>query len=270
MRGWVHGMIVALVALAWTGSACADEVAAQIQQRAGENRLVLLGEYHGTREIPQLVAQLVERYSRNGRPLQLGLEIPRSENLPLSGYLGSAGQERDRRLLRSRPFWQVADNQHDGRRSRDMLELIEAVRALRMQGRDIQVFGYDVERSEDGNQARDDAMAAYLRQRFAQVPPAGHMLVLTGNVHAMRRVPARAPADMQKQPMASQLTDLELYTVRLEALRGNAWVCAANRCSARPLRREPKPLAPRASSAADRQYDLWIWLPQLSVGTLAD
>ncbi len=32
---------------------------------------------------------------------------------------------------------------HDGRRSEDMLELIEAVRVLRSQGRDVQVFGFD-------------------------------------------------------------------------------------------------------------------------------
>lgn len=270
MRGWMLRVVMALVALAGATAAHADEIAAQIQRQAGQHRLVVLGEYHGTKEVPLLLTELADRYSRDGRPLQIALEIPRSENLPLSGYLGSSGQPRDRHLLRSRPFWQVTNNQHDGRRSRDMLDLIEAIRALRMQGRDIQVFGYDVERNEDGNQARDDAMAAYLRERYTAMPLAGRMLVLTGNVHAMRRLPARAPADMQKKPMAMQLADLDLYTVRLEALRGTFWACMQQRCTAQQLRKEAKAVAPKISTAADRQYDLMIWLPQMSVGKLVD
>lgn len=269
MTGWLNKVLSAVMALACSAVARADDVAAQIQQYAGEHRLVVLGEYHGTREIPLLLLELAERYSRNGRPLQLALEMPRSDNLHLSAYLASDGRDADRRQLRSRPFWQVANDQHDGRRSRDMLQLIEGVRALRAQGRDVQVFGYDIERSLDSNQARDDALAAYLSQRFSKLPPAGRMLVLTGNVHAMRQLPARAPAEMQKRPMAMQLAELDLYSVRLEALRGTFWACTS-RCAAVALRREAKALAPRASTAEKRQYDLTIWLPQLSVGQLTD
>ena len=237
MTVWLYRMMCGALALAaLSGNVRAQDAAAQIQQRAGEYRLVVLGELHGTREMPKLVAELADRYSRDGRPLQLALEMPRSENLPLQGFLGSGGQARDIQLLRSRPFWQVSNNQHDGRRSRDMLELLEALRVLRMQGRDIQVFGYDVDSREGFGRGRNDAMASYLRTRFSQVPPAGRLLVLAGNAHAVRgitvaatprgrgkgRAAAPAPAPLQAQPMAMQLADLDLYSVRVDALRGSA------------------------------------------------
>jgi hypothetical protein len=93
------------------------------------------------------------------------------------------------------------------------------------------------------------------------------MLVLTGNVHAMRTRSADAPPEMQKT-MAAYLLDLPLYSVRLEALRGHFWACFQP-CRAVPLIERP-PRAAKEDTDADRQYDLWIWMPALSVATLTD
>lgn len=94
------------------------------------------------------------------------------------------------------------------------------------------------------------------------------MLVLTGNVHAMRTRSADAPAEMQQKMMAAHLLDLPLYSVRLEALRGHFWACFQP-CRAVPLIERP-PHAAKEDTGADRQYDLWIWMPALSVATLTD
>jgi hypothetical protein len=144
-------------------TARADETAVQIHQHAGEHPLLVLGEYHGTRETPLLVRQLVDDYSRDGTPVVLTLELPRSENAALAAYLASEGDADAMTALRSGRYWSVIGDRHDGRRSHDMLELIEAVRALRVQGRAVQVIGYDLVVSTRGNQVRDDAMAARLR-----------------------------------------------------------------------------------------------------------
>ncbi|HGM5520739.1 TPA: calcium-binding protein [Stenotrophomonas maltophilia] len=261
---WTTALLLALgVAL----TAHADDTAAQIRQHAGEHRLLVLGEFHGTRETPLLVRQLVDDYSRNG-PVLLALELPRAENPVLRDYLESDGGARARRHLHGRAFWTVRDDQHDGRRSRDMLAMIEGLRVLKMQGRVIELVGYDVNASSGGNQARDDFMAAELRRLYRGLPDNARMLVLTGNVHAMLRRPEGMPPEMQRQPMASQLRDLDIYSVRLGALRGQAWACA-DRCMARPL---PEQVAPRlrGDTHAERAYDLWVWTPELSVGTLVD
>ena len=261
---WTTALLLALgVAL----TAHADDTAAQIRQHAGEHRLLVLGEFHGTRETPLLVRQLVDDYSRNG-PVLLALELPRAENPVLRDYLESDGGARARRHLHGRAFWTVRDDQHDGRRSRDMLAMIEGLRVLKAQGRVIEVVGYDVNASSGGNQTRDDFMAAELRRLYRGLPDNARMLVLTGNVHAMLRRPEGMPPEMQRRPMASQLRDLDIYSVRLGALRGQAWACA-DRCMARPL---PEQVAPRlrGDTHADRAYDLWVWMPELSVGTLVD
>ncbi|MGV8961583.1 MAG: calcium-binding protein [Stenotrophomonas sp.] len=273
MKRWLW-MAAVVVSMAWgtanaAPAAVHDDAAAQIVAHAGDLRLVVLGEFHGTVETPLLVAELVEIYSRHDAPVRLALELPMSENAALARYLRSDGAAPAREALRQSPFWSVNDDQHDGRRSRDMLALIEAVRALREQGRDVSVAGYDRERDvSGGNDARDALLATHLRQQFNALPVAARMLVLTGNVHAMRQRPADAPAQMQLWPMASHLLDLPLYSVRLEALQGEFWGCAPQ-CHAIALHpRDAR--APTADAAPERQYDLVIWMPKLSVARLTD
>jgi len=265
MAGLLIGM--ALGAAIAAPAAPAEDAVAQIMRHAGDARMIVLGEYHGTAETPRLVADLVERYSRDNAAVRLGLEMPMSENVALARYLRSNGDPDAREALRTTPFWSVKDNQHDGRRSRDMLDLIESIRSLRAQGRNVGVAGYDVETgSSTDNDMRDAAMATHLHQQFNALPPGDRMLVLTGNVHAMRSPPADAPPEMQQRTMASHLLDLPLYSVRLEALRGHFWACVQP-CRALPLI-ERAPRDPLLSTDQDRQYDLVVFLPGLSVGTL--
>lgn len=160
----------------------------------------------------------------------------------------------------------MKNDQHDGRRSRDMLALIETLRTLRMQGRDVGVAGYDMETgSADSSEQRDAAMALHLRQQFNALPAAARMLVLTGNVHAMRTPPSDAPPEFQR-PMSAYLLDLPLYSVRLEALRGHFGGCMS-RCRALKLA-DQTPRDPIVGTDADRSYDVVVWMPSLSVGTL--
>ncbi|MDT3468213.1 calcium-binding protein [Stenotrophomonas maltophilia] len=261
---WIAAL---LLALGMALSAHADDTAAQIHQHAGDHRLLVLGEFHGTRETPLLVRQLVDDYSRNG-PILLALELPRGENSTLRDYLASDGGAAARQRLHGRAFWTVRDDQHDGRRSRDMLAMIEGLRALKAQGRAIEVVGYDVNHSDGGSQARDDRMAAELRRLYRRLPEGARMVVLTGNVHAMLQRPADAPPEMQTQPMASALRDLDIYSVRLEALRGHFWGCM-DRCKALALLERPA-RGPEVNTHAGREYDLWVWMQQLSVGTLLE
>lgn len=273
MKRWLWMAVVAASMIYGTAPAApagdVGDIAAQIVDFAGDHRLVVLGEYHGTAETPLLVADLMERYSRDNASVRLGLELPMSENVALARYLRSNGDADAREALRTSPFWRVKDDQHDGRRSRDMLALIEALRALRAEGRDVGVAGYDIEISAyDSDVDRDAAMATHLRQQFNALPAGTRMLVLTGNVHAMRHPFADAPPEMKHRTMASYLLDLPLYSVRVEALRGQFWGCMKP-CRALTLREQPAQ-DPVADTDADRAYDVWVHLPELSVGTLTD
>ena len=104
MYRWIGIVCALLLGLLLVSSrALADEtVAAQIRGHAGTHRILVLGEYHGTREIPLVVAQLADDYSRDGTPLVLALEMPRGENASLQAYLDSNGDADARHALRLR------------------------------------------------------------------------------------------------------------------------------------------------------------------------
>ncbi len=100
---------------------------------------MLLGEAHGTREIPRLVAALVDRYSEKA-PVLLAIEMWDGEYQRLRDYLASDGGASAQGALRSGDYWQVTSDQHDGRRNRDMLDLIEHLRQLRIPGLDVAIL----------------------------------------------------------------------------------------------------------------------------------
>lgn len=195
---------------------------------AGESRLLLLGEMHGTREIPRLVAHVVTHYAADG-PVLLGLEIPGSGQADLRRYLDSAGTPADRAALLATPFWQVSGDQHDGRRSHDMVDLIDHVRRLRAAGRDVSLLAFDAEpRPSLDSDTRDRIMAARVRAAFNALPR-GRLLVLTGNVHAKLFRPDYAPPEMQT-PMGHWLADLAPWSVDIQGMRGAFWACMYRQC----------------------------------------
>ena len=278
-RAWMA--MVCLLMLAWGEAsaqpqratlAAGDPVivaaAAQIAAHAGKHRLIVLGELHGTRQLPALTAALVAHHAAQG-PVTLALEVPQTEQPAIEGYLASDGGSAAWQALASTPFWQVHDDQHDGRRSVQMRQLIESLRALRLQGATVDVLAYDVAKEQadaHDHHWRDARMAANLRAAATQ--RSGMLLVLTGNVHAMRVRPSWAPPEMQLAPMTSQLLDLQPYAVNVTGASGQFWGC-------------PQPAACRAIEARswqggedlridrdpERAYDLWLRLPEL---TLAD
>lgn len=270
MSRWMRFGCTLLISLLLANRALADEsIAAQIREHAGAHRLLVLGEMHGTRETPQLVQQIVESYARQGIPSQLALELPTSENDALRTYLHSTGDTAARSALRGTKYWTVESHLHDGRRSHDMLDMIEALRVLRESGNDIHVYGIDhvplpAERAPPGT--RDAAMANELRERYNALPANARLLVLIGNVHGMRSQPSM----ITYPPMASLLVDLDQYNVRIEARTGEFWGCRGyRRCGSQPI---PPFLgaSPRTDKGSDRSYDLWVWLPRFTVARLLD
>jgi erythromycin esterase-like protein len=267
MKRWLIATLLGLALSAPTQASLAEgeppELASQtLVAAAGDARLLLLGEMHGTREIPRLVAHVATHYAAEG-PVLLGLEIPGSGQPHLRRYLDSAGTDADRAALLATPFWNVQGDQHDGRRSHDVIELIEHVRQLRAQGRDVSLLAYDAEPGPriDGN-ARDRIMAARVRASFNALPR-GRLLVLTGNVHAKLFRPDYAPLQMPT-PMGYWLGDLAPWSVDIQASQGASWVCMASKCgewTVAPWRHASGPLA-------GQDYHYRLMLDRFSVARL--
>src|SRR5256885_15904610 len=61
--------------------------------------LVMLGEIHGTVELPAFVADLTCRVASSGRPVRLGIELDADEQPQIDAFLASAGTPSDRAAL---------------------------------------------------------------------------------------------------------------------------------------------------------------------------
>ena len=191
-------------------------------------KVVVVGEIHGTEEFPSAVADAADEITRSGA-LTVALEWPRDDQSLIDAFLASAGSASDRDTLLSSPFWTATD----GRTSTAILGLIERLRTLRSQGRDVNVVLFDIGRDvrlppEEIAKERDRLMAA----RLAEVAKGGQrpMLVLVGNLHAKKS--GNEPPSMVEHLLRS---GVEVVSLNANHGGGTAWVCVTDGCGERAL-----------------------------------
>ena len=235
-----------------------------IEVQAGPHRLILLGEMHGTREIPPLVGHLVRSYAKQG-PVVLGVEIDATQAKPLDTYLDSDGSAAARAALLADRYWHKPADQSDGRRNLDLIDMIEYLRALKAEGSEVSILPFDNPPSGSiDTQARDKAMAGRIRAAF-QALPSGRLLVLSGKVHAMLAKPGYAPPEMQ-DPMGSYLRDLDPWSVDIAAQAGEFWACAGTTFGPTAVTGVYR----ESGRVDDGTFNLRVVLPKFSVARLIE
>lgn len=181
--------------------------------------VLMLGDMHGTRELPAFVGAVVATVAARG-PVVLGLEIPSSESPVIAAYLGSDGGAAARSALIAGAWWRMP--YQDGRRSVAMVELIERTRQLRAAGAAIDVVAIDGAPDED-QEAREEGMAgAVIAARRAH--PGAAMIVYAGNLHTSR---ASRPGFPQFDWMGMRVVRAGIPVVSLDPRfpEGTAWLC---------------------------------------------
>ncbi|WNG51539.1 ChaN family lipoprotein [Archangium minus] len=199
--------------------------------------VLLLGELHGTQEVPRFIAQSACQAAANGTPVTVGLELPVVQQERVATFLRSAGTEDDWLKLMEAPFWR--NPYQDGRSSEAMANLLEQLRQLRARGLDVDVFVFDHPGSK--GQAHEDAMAATVLSHVRQAQ-GRFFLVVSGNIHP--RTVQGLPWDASHKPMGLLLTAQLKNVVALDMAynSGSAWICAAEasnqrlECGVRPAR----------------------------------
>jgi len=187
---------------------------------------ILIGEMHGTNEMPAFTSNLACHLLTQKQAVTVALELPHS-------WTAAMQQTSDLRMALKQAGWN--SYWQDGRTSAAMLQLIETVTALRATGADISLLAFDVdEPPADGK--RDHAMAARLQQAIQQQPERVYV-VLTGNLHARNKHDSHPFA---KEPMALLLAHALPIRRQLSLLghynNGTAWACFADAgCGAQPL-----------------------------------
>ncbi|MBF5044449.1 ChaN family lipoprotein [Aggregicoccus sp. 17bor-14] len=191
-----------------------------LDEMAKPGGILLLGELHGTQEVPRFMARAVCQVAFEQVPVVLALELPVQEQPALDAYLRSEGGPDDQRALLMGAVWHRP--RQDGRTSRAVLELIEHVRVLNRQGLPVSLLAFD-SLTLQGN-AHEQAMAERLLARRAKEKGSA-LLVLTGNAHASTE--RGTEWDPGLVPMGALLARSDYRVRALDVLydAGQAWTC---------------------------------------------
>ncbi|MBZ4416995.1 hypothetical protein [Myxococcus sp. RHSTA-1-4] len=202
---------------------------------------VLLGEVHGTQEIPRLLGDLVCQAASRGIGVSVALEMSAENDASFEAWLSSAGKEQDRQRLLSGRVWRSP--YPDGRTSKAMLGMLDRLRGFRLRGWRVRVFGAGL---DSPSRSGDTAMALGVR-RIREEAPRDLILVLAGNNHT--RVDAEQAMGGHLRVWGFPLTSLVVTTAG-----GTVWTCRGPTCGEAPLKSETpdgKPhldLTPKATS----------------------
>lgn len=202
--------------------------------------LLIAADVHGTNEIPGFVASIVRDASAT-RPVRLGIEFIGGMQPALNAYVRSRGTAADRKALFGMGYWA---NQ-DGRTSEAMRRLIESVRVLRSEGRQVDIFAMKPSYPGDAAIAKAGGANAFVNQRMAsavrkQVRGAKKgalVIAFMGSEHA-----DGTPATTDKTPSVTrQLKDLHPYLLTFVAA-GEAWNCRpADGCGIHAIKQATTP-----------------------------
>ena len=181
---------------------------------------LLVGEYHGTVEMPAIAADALCAAAAAGRPVVLGVELTPANQPSLDAYLRSDGGPAARAALLAGPAWQVAE----GRTTLAMVDLIESARRLAAAGHRVAVVAFDRVPSPILSAQREAGLAEALVAAREGVP--GSLVVaLTGAGHA-----GKTPWSSQNPPFPSTgqlLPDGETIALAFARPGGQYWGCHA-------------------------------------------
>lgn len=164
--------------------------------------VVLVGEMHGTHELPAVVARLTALAVGRGLPVAVVLEVPSSEQPALDAFFSREDDAAARTALTASRFWHPPPGFDDGRAGRGLLRVLRSLHRTAQQGT-VAVRAVDLPWSEPGTAVPDDVVALLDRPRDAVmadlavaastpvVADGGAAVLLAGNAHTRvrRRVP---------------------------------------------------------------------------------
>ncbi len=182
-------------------------------------RLVLLGEVHGTNELPGLGLQVITKLAEK-KPLLVGLEFPMEIQPQIDQFMKTG----DVKILKGTKFFTDAEY-HSGRGSVAMVNLLVSLRDLPL----VSVFCFDIPFGFNGHN-RDTEMARNILAIASQQPDQS-ILIYTGNIHS--RLTPGAPWDPDFKTMGAEILSLSegRFTLQNSASiylrydQGSAWQC---------------------------------------------
>jgi len=245
-------MIGSLLAMALAQSVCAppDGTSALLD---GDQRFVVVGEMHGTTEAPAAFAQIVCEAATRG-PVTVALELPQAMQPNLDAFLMADSDLSALAALEGTPF--LDPTMIDGRTSQAMLEMMQSLRRLKTDGRDVAVLAFQPSssRPQDLAQSYYELEMGYLLSRAAVDRPQAKVFALVGNLHASKiGNPRFAGLGL---PATAHLPAGETVSLYVVQQGGEAWNCTPE-CGVHPMRvgYDPEARGVIMNPAGDGAYD---------------
>lgn len=203
-------------------------------------RWIVVGETHGTNEMPAMFANLVCLAARTA-PVVVAVEQPEQDQSAIDAYLNSDGSKRAETEFLQAMMWRTGqpDSAFDGRSSQAMFRLFQSLWLQHKHGTVVRVIAFEPSLSYTNGAFRmpwlnnkpvnqgdfEKRMATLLLDKHSA---ANRMLVLTGSAHARRKPMDKIP---DLEPMASFLSaDVTLTFLLTSHGKGSAWTCSETGC----------------------------------------
>lgn len=248
-----------LLATAASSAAPCNPIPGWDQVLAGdEPRVIVLGEVHGSNEVPALFADAVCLTAQT-RPVVVAVEQPSVDQAAVDSFIASDGGEEARLAFLGARMWNIP--MKDGRSSEAYFRLFETLRRMRAAGMIESVVVFQPwafgQRPTPGEYEK--AMADTL---LAGATQGATVVALVGNAHAMLTA---IPRDPPYLPMAAHLPSAEVVTLNLVPVGdGETWVCQGQpvECGAKPARGAPngKPRGVELSKNGEGAYSGVLYL----------
>lgn len=223
-------------------------------------RWIIIGEVHGSNEVPDIFADAVCLTSQSG-PVIVAVEQASLDQALIDRFLVSDGGPKAQRAFLKAQMWNAS--MKDGRSSQAYFRLFEALRKMRLAGRISSVVAFQPSNFTGPftPEAYEEAMADLLLRAAG---PSGRVVALVGDVHAMRTEVKFSSAYV---PMAGHLPRAETRTFNTVSEGGEHWVCSGldngpDICGPRPYpkRGQPHHRGVELSAGNDGPYSGAIYL----------
>ena len=195
--------------------------------------VVLFGEVHGTKEMPEHFFDVVCNANKTNKKIKIGIENSYKLTSILQQFINAKNLDDSINQLMKTKFW--SKEYQSGRSSVDMLELLKSIRKLNLDSNNIEIFSFDHQGGGHQEGYREQLIVGSI---FKHVDKNTLMLVLTGNIHS--RITHGRPWDESAKNVGALLKEKynATHSVYLKSSGGDGWICTPE-CKVQKLNGSP-------------------------------
>jgi len=207
---------------------CSDVAGVKKVLKDDRKSVIMFGHIHGTNESPKFVGDVLCHAVQDRKSVDLYLLV-NAENQPfLDAFMASSGTNEDVERLLLSSFWA---NDNAGHSSLAMFNFVDIARRYKSAGADVKLWAYtnykspsaDVEPYDSESQQQLAIEAADFINNKMKRSSADKHFILSGDADASME--GLEFATGMYQPMRKFLSENSVYSLRMMASGGNAWVC---------------------------------------------